>query len=141
MELVTTDTAVFSNPSYALWNSIHYRNKLNIENWEAAYTRIMLTSEKTVELVLLDENGTAIESLKRKITPYRDFISLKPKLFLLNRYFLINGFASEVAALTLTEDEDLMLLWGGSGGVFLILFPIGGTTFSDSFEYRKHQPE
>lgn len=136
---LTEPDSIVLDPDDFLWNRIHYRNKLEVKNPADTYIHLRVSDDGGVELVLMDGDGAAIKSLRRKVTPYRDFLCLKPKIFFFNHYVVINGFASEVAAITLTKDEDLMLIWAGSGGVFLVLFPFGGTTFGDSFEYRKFE--
>lgn len=135
-----TDSVPLENPTYTLWHQLDFNSKLTMDELRDTHVRITTLSPKRLKFDLMTLDGQLIQSRKRRIKRYGDFVELKPKTYLRNRYVVFNAITSTAIAMALTKDGNLLVLEESGGMVFFIVIPFGGTSFGDTYEYRPYLP-
>lgn len=133
-----TDSVPLENPSYTLWHQVDYNSRLKMDDLQDTHIRITPISEKRLRFDLLGPDGQLIQSRKRRITGYRDFVETKPRTYFRNKYVVFNAITSTAMAMALTRDGNLLVLKETGGMVFFIVLPFSGTTAGNSYEYRPY---
>lgn len=133
-----TDAEPLENPYPTLWYQMDFKSKLNMDELRGAHVRITSLSKRRLKFELLSPEGQLIQSRKRRITHYRDFVQTKSRISFRNKYIVINGIVASAMAMSLTQEGNLLVAEESGGMVFLIVMPFGGTSFTDTYEYRPY---
>ncbi|WP_437917706.1 hypothetical protein [Sphingobacterium sp. LRF_L2] len=145
---------VFSNPAFyvgnrvidstqntpfsydMLWINFDPKFKIDGVDWIDYQVKIEIVSANKMNIKLLNASGEIIQERTKKYNKVGSFFKIKPKFWLWNNYGVVNGFESQISALSISEKGDLIVVQRSVDGAFFIVMPFAGSEVSDTYHYK-----
>lgn len=119
-----------------LWRCFDPRFDTDRVDWAEYQVKIEIISDKKLKVKLLSSSGEIIKERTLKYDKTGPYYKIKPKFWLWNNYILVNGFESQISALSLSSKDDLVIVKRSVDGAFLIVMPFAGSETSDVYHYK-----
>lgn len=119
-----------------LWRSFEPKFDIDGVDWIDYQVKIEIVSDKKLKAKLVSSSGEIIKERTLKYDRIGPYYKIKPKFWLWNNYILVNGFESQISALSLSSKDDLVIVKRSVDGAFLIVMPFAGAETSDVYHYK-----
>lgn len=119
-----------------LWRNFEPKFDTDGVDWVDYQVKIEIISDKKLKAKLLSSSGEIIKARTVKYNKTGPFYKTKPKFWFWNNYILVNGFESQISALSLGTKDELVIVKRSVDGAFLIVMPFGGSEASDVYHYK-----